>query len=251
MSIKVSIYDFFAYTIPGGLYVLLIAYACSIFGLLQIDWLKLDLSAAQIIIAVGLAYIAGLILDPVAGLWYCLFKPKNLREVAFQEFQKRYSSLKTNIRSEHWPMLLAYIRRESIDLATDIDRSSALNIMLRNISLGFMALALIQVVQFARTLRFPHLILCVALVGFSTIAIKESLKFGKWFFVSIFEATACRSLQQSSLVVSKEKSSRKEAAHPTEGHRRKAVPVRPETAASEGQAPQTGDVDAGGVGGDA
>ena len=152
MSVRISVYDFFAYTIPGGLYLFATLYTCTVLGFLEIDWFSLELSLMQIIIAAGLAYILGLLLDPVAKLVYeRVFMRTNLREVAFQEFQRRHPSLETRIQSQDWPTLLAYISRESIDLALDIERHNASNIMLRNLSLGLMSLSLVEIVQFALT----------------------------------------------------------------------------------------------------
>jgi hypothetical protein len=205
MSVTISIYDFFAYTIPGALYLFTVLYACAVLGFLEIDWLSLDLSLVQIIIAAGLAYILGLIFEPIAKLVYeRLYKRMNLRELAFQEFQRRHPSLETRIQSEDWPALLAYIKRESMDVALDIERHNVTNLMLRNVSLGLISLSLVQLIQFALTLGLLHLILAIALAVSSIIAGKESLKFGAWFFFGIFEAIASHSLQVSSLTVWKQ-----------------------------------------------
>lgn len=222
MSVRISIYDFFAYTIPGGLYLFTIAYACTAWGLLRIDWLTLDLSIAQIVMAAGLAYIAGLILDPVVQPWYHLFKPKNLCAETFQEFQRRHPSLQTTIQPGDWAILLAQIRRESIDLALDLERHNATNVMLRNVSVGLMILSLVEVTQLARGLGFLHLVLAVVLAGASVVAVRESVKFGRWFFLGVFETIASRSLEASSLVVWKQ-----------------AVPAEVEDAAGKGQAEET------------
>ena len=218
MSVTISIYDFFAYTIPGALYLFTLLHACTVFGFSELDWSSLDLSLVQVIIATGLAYILGLIFDPLARLVYeRVFKRKSLRELAFQEFQQRHSSLETRMQSQDWPVLLTYIKRESIDLALDIERHMASSIMLRNVSLGLISLSLVELVQFALTLWFPHLLVAIATAVSSFVAGKESRKYGGWFFSSIFQAIASHSLQVSSLIEWRQESTTKEESSAPEG----------------------------------
>ena len=58
MNIKANVYDFLAYTVPGGFILLTTLYALNVFGVLQIDFLSLDPSATQIIVIIGLAFRA-------------------------------------------------------------------------------------------------------------------------------------------------------------------------------------------------
>lgn len=199
MSIRISIYDFFAYTIPGGLYLFTVIYICTILGIIQIDWLSLDLPIAQMIVIAGLAYITGLIFDPIAKLWYRLFKPENFSDSVLKEFEQLHPSLKIKFRASDWTILLAQIRRESIDLATEIERSHASHIMLRNISLGLMLLSLVQVMLFVLRSLPVHLILGIIFVLSSVIAGKESVKFAKWFYLGIFESIVARSFRVSDI----------------------------------------------------
>jgi hypothetical protein len=204
MNIRIGIYDFFAYAIPGGLYLFIVVYACTIFVIVQVDWLSFDLSAIQIVVVAGIAYIFGMILEPIAKLWYRLFKPKDFPDLALEQFKQFHPSLEIKFQSVDWPILLAYIRRESIDIATEIERVNASNIMRRSISFGLMILSLVQIAQFAHTLFASHLILSVIFAVSSVIAGKESVKFARWFYFGIFEAMASRSLQVSSLVEHKQ-----------------------------------------------
>jgi len=55
MSIRVGLYDFFAYTIPGGLYLFTIAYLSIILGWVKIDFQILDnLSVIQVGVLIAL-----------------------------------------------------------------------------------------------------------------------------------------------------------------------------------------------------
>ena len=212
MSIKIGIYDFFAYTIPGVFYLFTIAYLCTIFGLVAIDVQSLDnLSTLQVLVLAILAYIIGMIFDPITNLWCRFFKPTNMSKVVLDEFKERHTDLEIKFQARDWPVLLAYLKQENVDITTDIERHNATNIMLRNISFNLIVLSIIQVIQYIQTsFLVLNLILCLALLVSSIIAGREGAKRSRWFYSTIYEAIAARSLESSDLLVRKQKAVSKE-----------------------------------------
>jgi len=206
MSIRIGIYDFFAYTIPGGFYLLTIAYLCLISGLATIDFQSLsNPSIVQAIVVAILAYIAGLVFDPIAQPWYRLFKPKSFSKKVLDEFKESYTDLEIKFQARDWPVLLAYLRRENIDIAADIEKLNATNIMLRNASFNLVILSVIQIIQYIRTGFFAwNLVLCFVFLISSIIAGRESIKRVTWFYLGIYEAITARSLELSDLLVRKQ-----------------------------------------------
>ncbi len=74
MSIQISIYDFFAYTlIPGGVYFFIAIYTLSQLGVLNLDLLTFNPSFFHLVIIAGMAYILGMLMEPIAKVWYNLF----------------------------------------------------------------------------------------------------------------------------------------------------------------------------------
>ncbi len=142
MSIRLGLYDLFAYTIPGSLYIFCIAHLAMILGWTTLDFQLLSsLSAVQVFILAALAYIAGLIVEPIAKQWRSLFKSKGLAKIAYDEFKQRYSNLEIGFRPEDLGVLLAYVRRESTEVAAEIELLNVTSIMLGNISLGLVSLS--------------------------------------------------------------------------------------------------------------
>lgn len=194
MSIRISIYDFFAYTIPGSVYLLVIAYVCSLFGILHIDLSTFNPSFFQTLLIAGVAYVLGMIFEPIAKAWYKLFKPKDLPDKALQKFQNERPHLAVEFRATDWPILLAYIRRENMELAEYIERDNAYNLMLRSLSLGLLLFGITQIIQFAITLSVLHIVFGIALLLASVLSLKFSLTFAVWFYLLIYETTAARTL---------------------------------------------------------
>ena len=215
MNIRLSIYDFFAYTIPGGMYLFVIAYICFLFDILHIDLSTFAPSFFQSLLIAGIAYVLGVVFEPVAKAWYKLFKPKNFPEKALQKFQEGKPHIAVNFQATDWPILLAYIRRENMELAEYIERDNAYNLMLRSLSLGLLLLGITQITQFAITLSVVHIVFGIALLLASALSLKLSLTFAIWFYLLIYETTTARTLPGLDKVTLKETKS------PTSGNSEK------------------------------
>jgi len=212
MNVKISVYDFFAYTIPGSLLLFSIAYTLIIFDALPIDVLLFSPSLTQTAVFVGLSYLVGLLFEPIGRVWYSLFRPKNHSEVVLNELRNRYPLYNVNFRGKDWTVLLAYIRRENPDIAAEAERVNATNILLRNTSFVLIVLAIIELVKFAIQFEFLHLIISALLIIFSIIAGKEAVKFAQWFYLGIFENILSTALQLPELVSVKQEKARKSRA---------------------------------------
>ncbi|MSP14278.1 MAG: hypothetical protein EXR62_15155 [Chloroflexi bacterium] len=206
MSIRVGIYEFFARTIPGGFYLATILYLCSLFGLIQVDYQKFnDFPATLAIILALFSYVLTNILENFASLWFDLFRPKNYSEIVLDDFKKKHPSIEINVKDKEWFILLAYLKRESIEVANDIEIHNANSIMLKNISLNFFLLSLIQVFQFLQTNYIWNLIFGSAFIIASIASGRRAKKYRRWYYSAILEAIVSYSLDPSTLVTKRQK----------------------------------------------
>lgn len=195
MNIRISIYDFFANTIPGSVYLFIIVYIFSQFGVIQFSLTTFDPSLSQIILIAGIAYIVGLIFGSLARAWYGLFRPNNFPEKVLKGFQERRPHVDIKFHATDWAILLAYIRQENPDIAERIDRDNASNLMLRSLSLAFFIFAIEQAIQFFLSpILTLHLVLSILFVISSIIMGRLSVRFASWFYLQIYEATIARVL---------------------------------------------------------
>lgn len=205
MSIRIGIYDFFAYTIPGALYLIAIGYLATIFGLAALDfqWLA-NLAGLQALALAMCAYIGGLIVDPIAMRWSHLFRSRDLSGIKLDEFKKAHPNLDVKFKASDWPLLLAYIRRLNADLGSEIDKHNATNIMLRNVSFGLALLAVCEAIQFVvSNFYIWHAILCVLFIATSIIAVRKSIRYAGWFYSGIYETVAASSLEATDFVTAR------------------------------------------------
>jgi len=205
MSIKLGLYDFFAYMIPGSIYILVLTHLSTIFGWVKADFrLIANLPSLQILVLAALAYIVGMVIYPIAERWNGLFKPRGIAKKAYSEFESRYSNFEVRFKPEHWGLLLAYIRRENFELSAEIERHNVISLMLKNLSFGLSLLAILQIVEFIRVKFLTvHIAMFMILTFLSILAIRESAKFKLWFYLSIFDAVAAQSLDSSDLIAPK------------------------------------------------
>ena len=205
MSVPIGIYDFFAQTLPGSLYLFIVFYFCSITGLVNIDFKAINnLTGLQIVLIAMVAYIFGLVLDPIAKRWYRMFRKENAPEKIFAKFKANYPQLELKFRADDWVILRAFIRRHNKDFAFEIERMSVLRLMLRNLSFGFFILAIILVFQFATQGFIPIFIIAgISLFVLSILAGRESAKYGDWFNAGIYEAIIAYGTEASDWVTPK------------------------------------------------
>jgi hypothetical protein len=203
MSIRIGLYDFFAYTIPGMFYLLIIGLWLSAFQLVTLNGAILKefpLFALPLIIGAG--YIAGLLLDPIAYRWLRLFRGRNRDAVksSFESFCNRHKWLDVKFRASDWTLLLFTLKNKSIEVAMDVEQHNVASIMLRNISLGFLLFALGCLTFFigfsANAWNLAFAAISLALSG---IALRRSSLRREWFYMGIFEAFSAQCLAEGEL----------------------------------------------------
>ncbi|RMG90967.1 MAG: hypothetical protein D6706_18705, partial [Chloroflexi bacterium] len=132
MTIQLGIYDFFAYAVPGGLYLLLFIYLLASFSGIKLDFATLsNLSLVQSLIFIVVAYLVGLVVDRIAVFWYRIFEPKQLEDKVLEKFKQRYSNLEFRFQGRDWPILIAYLQREKPETTSEIHRFNAIHIFLK------------------------------------------------------------------------------------------------------------------------
>jgi hypothetical protein len=203
MSIRIGLYDFFAYTIPGVFYILIIGFWLNAFQFVTLDGAALNnLPLFVLFIIVGAGYVTGLLLDPIAYRWLRLFRSRNRDAVksSFESFCNRYKWLDVKFSASDWSLLLLTLKHKSIEVAMDVEQHNVASIMLRNISLGFLLFSLGSLTFFiginANAWNFAIAVISLALSG---IALRRSSLRREWFYVGIFEAFSAHYLAEGNL----------------------------------------------------
>ncbi len=207
MSIRLSLYDFFAYMIPGVFYILITAIGLSTFGLVDIDLSQwTDFSLFTFLILLGLGYVLGQLIDEIAYRWLRLRKgrSRNARQKALASFRQRYPWIDIDFLPEEWAILLKALQIQTPHLVPEIEQQNALSIMLRNISLGLVVTAIMFFLIFI--LVYTHignLIIAIIALALSFVAIDRSSLRRHWFYMGIYEAFATNLLLQQKKLESK------------------------------------------------
>ncbi len=192
MSIAIGIYDLFAYTIPGFLYLYLINEFLHLIGW---NYLKLtNLPTGNevifgILIALG-AYLAGHIFDYFA-YWFCfrLLTRYKITDASLNRLKVKFPELNIQFQPRDWDPLFVSLRHRNLEYSHVLDTFGATNIMLRNVSFSFFLLALFQVYNMFVDFHVSSLIVTVGSVVISWVAYLRSRMFYLWFFSDIFSAS--------------------------------------------------------------
>ncbi|PKO16851.1 MAG: hypothetical protein CVU39_06440 [Chloroflexi bacterium HGW-Chloroflexi-10] len=192
MSIRVGLYDFFAYTLPGIFYLGIIGFWLNVTGLLVVDLTTLkDFWGAVTFVIVAAGYIIGLLIDSLAYRWMRLFYNRNrdATKTAFDEYTKRHPWVKLNYEAKDWGILLRAVKSVSLEAAADVEQHNVVFIMLRNISLAFVFSTISTVVYYFVVLSNIW-ILALGIVFFvlAIVAMRRSGIRRHWFYMAVFEA---------------------------------------------------------------
>jgi len=188
MSVKLDIYDFFSYLIPGG-----IVTAALLFVLNKHFALAMDFSNSSIVelLVLGIvSYLVGYAADFIAGkTWYRLFRRKDIFESTLMNFNKRNTSVEVGFQEMDWYVAYSFIRNHNADMAKDIDKLNVTNKMLRTSSFGIFLFAIIFTVEFFLNRYSPvYAVLSTSCLITALILAREAVKFSRWFYGSIFQS---------------------------------------------------------------
>lgn len=194
MNIKASFYDIFAYTIPGGLLLIILIHAMKTFGFGDYFTFLKD-SNFFVLFSFGvISHIIGFLIDPITYYFAKDFKSKEKTyTIAYREVISRNSQLENFINPADWAIWFAKIKKESIDVASEIDQFLAYSKMIRGVCFA-LALATILLVVYVINGNFnaSSLIALPILAILIVLALQQAKKFKLGFYILIFETVLSR-----------------------------------------------------------
>lgn len=204
MGIKVTLYDFFAYMIPGGFYVATFVYLGIVLGFIPANAQLLNnLVVTQILVLAIIAYVVGLILDPTSRPWYYRFFNKRFNQESLEDVNSS-SNVQITSDPKNWGVLLMYIRNQEHSNSDGVERYNVTTIMLRNISFSLLLSSIITLILiFSTQFYIWNIALCIALFGLSILAGREAARFHRWFYLSMYQTIVAYGLEPSDFLSKK------------------------------------------------
>lgn len=199
MSVNLGFYDFFSYLIPGFLYLYVINEFLRVLGSKFINiesWFQAGQAPGPVLLIPILlgAYVIGHIFDPISLRFFFQFiyrirDRQGATSKSLQIIKEKYPNLGIKFQSKDWEALFVFLRQRSVETSQNIDRFQADSVMLRNIALGLLLLALLNIGVFFSTMSWIYLIIAACEILICWISVSESFKFRMWFFTNIFEGS--------------------------------------------------------------
>ena len=205
MNLQLGIYEIFSAIIPGCIYLVAIGQILKITNIVSLNWKSFENSSPYlVIIFLAASYLLGIAFSRMALWWYKLFKGRNTSKESIRYFSSTHKDRwDINIKDEDWLILLSLIRSRNFDLARENERHLASSIMLRNVSFGFVVLALINMIQGIVIYNLFYLSVGIGFLVLSILMIGESTKFRRWYYDSILSTILAYRLDLEKLVVTK------------------------------------------------
>lgn len=198
MSIDLGIYDFFAYTLPGLLYLFAFNEFSKSINWKNVDFNSLVISGQELniinimVIFVG-GYLVGHLMDTVSNKFFDLFSTRktrsNRKNWYMRSIKDRYPSLGVQFEPKDRTLLFALIRQRNIEMARILDNFSANNIMLRNVALGLFLLGIVQIIFFFRNGVLESLFLSIVFFLLFFLSKTRSDQYRGWFIKDVLRAS--------------------------------------------------------------
>ncbi len=190
MSINLGIYDFFAYLVPGLMYLFLLNEFSSRIGLSSYNLTQLNLDfgiAGMIVLA---AYVIGHLFD-VFAQWFCykLLTPKSLSATVLETLQAQYPHLNICFEPKDYHLLFVLLRERNLSFSEILDRFEANSILLKNVSFASILFALLQLSTLFGGFSVVNLLLFLGGISVCWLAFRSSKMYHTWFFLDVFEAS--------------------------------------------------------------
>lgn len=190
MPITIGIYDFFSYTVPGLIYLLVVYAGLNLVRPISVEFGKFSDATiwGSLILLVFFSFLVGHVFDSISHrVWYRVFYRGGSQERAYNQFTK-IVGVRASFNPHQWSVLLAAIRHNNAQLADAIDRNKATSVMLRNISFALFLLGLVFAVQTFISLGSWYVFAPLSIVVFigSGISLRRSDHFNMAFYHMIY-----------------------------------------------------------------
>jgi hypothetical protein len=199
MSVTLGIYDFFAYIIPGLLYLYVLNEFLRSVGAIFIDfstWFQPGQTPSIIFVIplLIIAYVFGHIFDLFAYQFYVEFiyrlrHKRSIPDKHLQYLKEKYPSLDIRFEPKDWNIMFTFLRGRNVEMTRTIDKYQVDSIMLRNIAFGSLVLSIVHFSMFFSTGLLKWLIFALVTFIFSLLAVNRSNRFRTWFYGAIFQAS--------------------------------------------------------------
>jgi hypothetical protein len=192
MSVNLGIYDFFAYLVPGLMYLVLFNDFSARMG-----WGAYDLAQVNSQISIGTigivalsAYVIGNIFDVFAH-WFCfsLLTRRSMPEAVLENLKQQYPDLNIAYRPKDYHLLFVLLRARNPGFTQTIDRFESNSIMLKNISFIAALFSILHLPELFTHFSLPGLLLVLAGVAACWLAYRASKAYHTWFFLDVFQAS--------------------------------------------------------------
>ena len=210
MSIAVGVYDFFAYTLPGGLYLLFFWTICARMGVAPPPTQIADLSIVQVVVLGVLSYLLGLMAAPLSwNRWFLLFGPADAPKAAFDRVRRTYPSVSLKFSADQWPVLEGRLALEHGDTLVEVDKHRATYIMLRSTSFALLLFSVLEMfgwlqpsgIELVEVLK--AVLVALFLLFLSALAARQSHKFADWSHSLVYELTIAQAMESGDFIEKK------------------------------------------------
>lgn len=195
VSSVLGYYNILAYVIPGMLHLYVLNEVARLGALPYLELSLLNnanvppaLVAVEIIAIILAAFVISHLLEPIAvRIIYLIIGPKPMVE-SLDRLKRVYPNIKINFAPHEVEMLRTVIQQRSKEVSRLIEQYQALSVMLRNLSVGFLLLSVLEFTNLLLSGDSSQAIFGIFALMLSIAAISRSTTNRLWSYNIIYEA---------------------------------------------------------------
>lgn len=194
MSLRIGLYDFFSFTIPGGCYFFLVIYVYfDVTNNINLSNYLTKINLSHVLIFAILSYLAGHLFGAMSKFFWKiiskLFKAKDIQQQALRHMSDTYPEFINRFKGDNWKILYAFIQKENMDNVSEIMWMNATKLMLRNLSFCFLMLSFYTFVRFfASNFAVEYIIISAAAIFLMFVTKIRSDEFMGFYFSMLYNA---------------------------------------------------------------
>lgn len=189
MSVKISVFDFFSFTIPGLICEFLFYYIdLQFFNNIYFKKIvNFEINIYYISILIILAYLLGLILDHIVNFFWFEFFTKSIKEKTLSNIIANHNALKNELDPSYYLFYRTHVLIKDKEYFEKVDRYDAISILLKSTSFVLLMLSITElVVAFKYFFSFHHFILAIMIFVFSILSLYGAKKYRIWAIGNIY-----------------------------------------------------------------
>ncbi|MCD4708591.1 MAG: hypothetical protein K8S62_12735 [Candidatus Sabulitectum sp.] len=199
MSIQLTVFDIFSYTMPGLGYMYVYWRISRIIGIGNA--FQFDVNVQYVIVILMIGYVIGILMDSIVRRgWWHDYRQNSINDV-LDKIREENCELGYKLKASEYHVYRVFVTNKNTSNAEVIEKMEAITILLRNISCSLALLCAAEICSsFISSNVLEGLFLIVTTGVFAVVGTKEAIRFEKQEIIHVYNCMICENIPLNNLI---------------------------------------------------